>query len=146
MTQEAGARWTLVFDGECGICRRSVTWVREQDREGRVEIVPYQDPAIPERFPDIPEERFARAIQLISPDGARWEGARAAEELLRLLPGWRALAPFFRIPLARPLADRVYRWVARNRGRLGCGAHCALPDPRPRGAEEAAGGEDGGGG
>jgi predicted DCC family thiol-disulfide oxidoreductase YuxK len=32
----------------------------------------------------------------------------------------------FAIPFARTLADRFYRWFARNRYRLGCGEHCAM--------------------
>jgi predicted DCC family thiol-disulfide oxidoreductase YuxK len=126
MTPGTEDRWTLIFDGDCGFCHRSVAWVRERDRGERVEIVPYQDPDVPRRFPEIPPDRFPRAMQLVSPEGERWEGARAAEEILRLLPKWRWVAPFFRIPLVRPVADRVYRWVARNRGRLGCGDHCPL--------------------
>ena len=27
----------------------------------------------------------------------------------------------------RPLVDRFYRWFARNRYKLGCGVHCAVP-------------------
>jgi predicted DCC family thiol-disulfide oxidoreductase YuxK len=26
----------------------------------------------------------------------------------------------------RPLAEKFYRWFARNRYRLGCGEHCQL--------------------
>ena len=126
MTGSTSDRWTLIFDGECGICRRSVDWIRLRDRDGRVETLPFHDAVVPLRFPEIPPERFTQAMQLVSPRGKRWEGARAAEELLRLLPRWRAVAPFFRIPLVRTLADRVYRWVARNRGNLGCRDHCTL--------------------
>lgn len=128
MTGSSPDRWTLIFDGDCGICQRSVEWIRRRDPEGRVETIPFQDPQVPRRFPEIPPERFSQAMQLVSPQGKRWEGARAAEELLRLLPRWRGLASLFRIPLVRPVADRIYRWVARNRGSLGCGDHCALPD------------------
>lgn len=126
-------RHTLIYDGECGICRRSVEWVRSQDREERIELLPYQDPRIPGRFPDIPPRAMEEAMQLVAPDGARWEGARAAERLLELLPGWRVLAPLFRIPGVRPVARRVYRAVARNRRRLGCGDHCALPGAKSPG-------------
>lgn len=119
-------RHTLIYDGECGICRGSVEWVRSQDREGRIDLLPYQDPRVPERFPEIPRKAMEEAMQLVAPDGARREGARAAEELLELLPGWRVLAPLFRIPGVRAVARWVYRAVARNRRRLGCGDHCAL--------------------
>ena len=52
------------------------------------------------------------------------QGAAAIEKLLDVLPrgGW--IAWVFDIPFVRKLADRLYRWVARNRYRLGCGDHC----------------------
>ncbi len=120
--------YTLIYDGECGICRRSVRWVQERDREERIELVPYQDPTVPERFPEIPRDDMERAMQLVARDGARWEGARALEEILAILPGWRVAAPLFRIPGVRRVAGWIYRWVATNRRHLGCGEHCPLSE------------------
>jgi predicted DCC family thiol-disulfide oxidoreductase YuxK len=97
------------------------------DRDGRIETVPYQDPSVPDRFPGIPEDRFQEAMQLIGPDGERWEGARAGEEVLKLLPGWRLLSVLFRVPGVRAVARGVYRQVARGRRRFGCGDHCGIP-------------------
>jgi predicted DCC family thiol-disulfide oxidoreductase YuxK len=118
---------TLIYDGDCGICRRSVDWVRKADRDGRIELLPYQAPSVEDRFSGIPLEDMESAMQLVAPDGRRWQGARAAEEVLRILPGWKLLAPFFRVPGVRWVAGLVYRTVARNRRRLGCGEHCGLP-------------------
>lgn len=123
---DGDSEYVLVWDGECGICRRSVEWLDRADRDDRIETVPYQDASVPERFPGIPEDRFREAVQLIDPRGRRWEGARAAEEILRVLPGWRRLAFLFRIPGVRRLAGVVYRQVARHRGRFGCADHCGL--------------------
>lgn len=118
---------TLIFDGECGVCRRSMEWLRSADREGRIAVVPYQDPEVARRFAEIPRQDMEEAMQLVAPDGTRWQGARAAEQLLEMLPGWRLLAPFFRIPGVRRVARWIYRAVARNRRHLGCGEHCRLP-------------------
>ena len=42
-------------------------------------------------------------------------------------PAWRELP---QVPgFARPLADRFYKWFARNRYKLGCGDHCQLRTP-----------------
>ena len=127
MPASAPHPYTLIYDGECGICRRSVGWIRERDREERIEVVPYQDPTVPERFSEVPRHDMERAMQLVALDGARWEGARALEEILAILPRWRVAAPLFRIPGVRRVADRIYRWVATNRRHLGCGEHCPLP-------------------
>jgi predicted DCC family thiol-disulfide oxidoreductase YuxK len=108
-----------------------VAWLEGADRRGRIETIPYQDPSVPGRFPGIPEDRFQEAIQLLGPEGERWEGARAAEEVLKLLPGWRLLSILFRIPGVRPIARVIYRGVARNRRHFGCGDHCGItPDVR----------------
>ena len=106
-------------------------WVRRRDRTGRLELLPYQDPAARARFRGVPDEAFEGALQLLLPGGVRFEGADAVEEVLRLLPAGRIPGLLFWLPRARPLARRVYGWVARNRRRLGCSAHCptvGLPD------------------
>ncbi len=124
--------FTVVFDGECGICGRSVAWIRDRDREGRFEFLPFQDPEVPRRYPEVDPADFEGALQLFTPEGTRFQGARAAEEILRLLPGWRAAHPLFRIPGVRTLARWVYARVARNRHRLGCGEHCTISDRNER--------------
>ena len=57
---------TLVYDGECGICRYWVNYWQGLT-QGRVVFRPYQE-AAPD-FPAIPMEAFQRAIQLIEADG-----------------------------------------------------------------------------
>ncbi len=125
-------RYVLVFDGHCRICRRSIRWIRARDREDLIELLPYQDPSVAERFPHVPAAAFEEAIQLIGPGGERLEGARAVEEILRLIPGARIVAPAFRIPGVRPLAEWVYGLVARNRRHFGCAAHCSAPNAKSR--------------
>ncbi|MSR22708.1 MAG: DUF393 domain-containing protein [Gemmatimonadetes bacterium] len=120
----AASGYVLVYDGECGFCRRSVEWVRERDSERAIETVPYEDPSVRERFPELPQERLEEAMHLLAADGSRWEGARAVEELLRVLPGVGWMGWAFRTPGARWVAARAYRWVSRNRYRFGCGTHC----------------------
>ena len=117
---------TLVFDGRCGICRRAMAAIRAMDRAGAIEIVASQDPGVGERFPMITPSAFDEAMHLIARDDTTWSGAAAVEELLRILPRTRWFAFVFSIPLARGLADRTYRWVARNRHHLGCGEHCKV--------------------
>ncbi len=65
----------------------------------------------------IPLPALAAAMHLLlpPPDGRVLAGADAAPEILRLLPRWRWLAGLFRVPGVRPVAWRVYRWIARQR-------------------------------
>jgi len=114
-----------VFDGRCKVCNRFVDAVRKLDRAGEMEIIASQKPGVQARFSWIPPNAFAESIQLVrASDSKTWQGAAAIEEILNALPKGKGVAWMFRIPLARPLAERFYRWFARNRYRLGCGEHC----------------------
>jgi len=124
--------YTVVYDGHCGVCGRIVAGLEKWDRRGELEIVASQTPGLAARFPWIPERAFVDAMQLVrASDGKTWAGAAAVEQLLDVLPrgGW--LAWIFRVPFIRGLADRFYRWFARNRSHMGCGRHCPA-HPRRR--------------
>jgi predicted DCC family thiol-disulfide oxidoreductase YuxK len=105
---------TVIYDGECGICQQSVDLLKRWDREQVLRYVPFQDEAAVARF-RIALPALAAAMHLVLPDGRVFAGADAAPELLRLLPGKRWLAMWFRIPGVMPLARRVYAWIAARR-------------------------------
>lgn len=123
-TRGLGRPYTLVYDGTCNMCtrlsKRLIAWDTRRD----IEVIPSQKPGVAARFPWIPLEAYREAIQLIGPGGETWQGAAAVEELLGILPRGRWIAWIFHVPFVRRLADKVYRWVGRNRYHLGCGEHC----------------------
>ena len=119
-----GRPYTVVYDGDCKVCTRLAGVLRKWDGGRMLEVVPSQQPGVTARFPWIPTHAYAEALQLIAADGTTWQGAAAIEQLLTVLPRGRLIAWIFRIPFVRTFADRFYRWFARNRYRLGCGAHC----------------------
>ena len=119
-----GRPYTLVYDGTCKVCGRLVALLRKWDRNNEIEVVASQQPGVMARFPWIPARAYAEAVQLIGPAGRTWSGAGAVEQLLNFLPKGRLLSWFFKIPFMRTLADRFYKWFARNRYHFGCGEHC----------------------
>lgn len=119
-----GRPYTLVYDGMCRTCTRLSTVLTKWDTRRDIEVVPSQAAGVMARFPWIPARAYGEAIQLVGPGGATWQGAEAIEQLLGILPRGNWIGWVFRIPFVRALADRLYRWVARNRYRLGCGEHC----------------------
>jgi predicted DCC family thiol-disulfide oxidoreductase YuxK len=119
-----GCPYTVVYDGACNVCQRIVRRLNEWDRRGTFETIPSQAPGVHARFPWIPIQAYRESVQLIGPGGETWQGAAAIEKILDLLPKGRFVSWIFRIPFVRPLADRFYRWFARNRYKLGCGEHC----------------------
>lgn len=118
------SRYTVIYDGDCRVCSRTVGLLARWDSRGELEIVSSQAPGVRERFPWIPSKAYDDALQLVRADGRTWQGAAATEELLTVLPRGRWAAWLFRIPFMRGVADGFYRRFARNRHRLGCGEHC----------------------
>lgn len=121
---QVSRHYTLVYDGDCRVCSRSVQLLRQMDKRQEIEMVPAQAAGVRARFPWIPPAAFAEAIQLIGPDGETWQGAAAIEQLVGVLPRGRWIAWMYKIPLVRSIADKLYRWFARNRYRFGCSDHC----------------------
>lgn len=120
-----GRAYTVVYDGHCKVCTRLARLVAEWDRRRKLEIIPSQSPGVHARFPWIPPRAYAESIQVVDRDGRTWQGASALETILDALPKGRLVSWVFAIPFARPLVERLYRWFARNRYRLGCGEHCS---------------------
>ena len=124
---EPGERpFTVVYDGACRVCQRLVKMLIRWDRGRRLEILPSQAPGLHARFPWIPGRAYSESIQLVGPNGKTWQGAAAIEQIIDQMPKGRLITWVFSIPFVRPLAEKFYRWFARNRYKLGCGEHCQL--------------------
>ncbi|HEX2093850.1 MAG TPA: DUF393 domain-containing protein [Longimicrobiaceae bacterium] len=121
-----GRPYTVVYDGACRVCNRLVTLLRKWDRKGMIEVIPFQNTTVLDRFPWIPPQAYSEAMQLVGPGGQTWQGAWAIEQLLEILPRGGLLGWVFKIPFMGRLIDRFYRWFARNRYHFGCGEHCQL--------------------
>jgi predicted DCC family thiol-disulfide oxidoreductase YuxK len=119
-----GRPFTVVYDGACKVCQRLVKMLVKWDTQHRLEIVPSQAPGVHARFPWIPDRAYAESVQLVGPGGRTWQGAAALERIIDELPKGKLITWIFSIPFVRPIAERLYRWFARNRYHLGCGEHC----------------------
>lgn len=112
----------LVFDGRCGFCTRSMHWLKRLDRHNRVEAVPLQSPGAPASV-GATEEQCYQAVQWLGSDGRHHSGAAAVNAALSAALG--APLPLWLYAVTRPVQDRIYDWVAANRGRLpGTAPHC----------------------
>ncbi|MBO9540760.1 DUF393 domain-containing protein [bacterium] len=111
-------RLILVYDGECGLCRDTVAWVRARDRAGRIQAVPFQEPGLLEEL-GLTREQAAREAWAIEPQGRRYAGAAAINRTFRALGGvWGCLALLYHVPPVRWGEDRLYRWVAEHRSAI----------------------------
>ncbi len=117
----APAPATLIYDAECSMCRASALWLmRRALSSGRLEILPCRSGVRRLRFPQVSEDTCMTAMQLVLPDGRVLSGADAVPELLRRIRGWGWVAVVFALPGIRPLARRLYVWVAQNRMKISC--------------------------
>lgn len=131
--------YTLVYDGACRMCGKLVRTIQRLDRDEQIEAVASQAPGVRERFHWIPAQAYLESVQLIAPDDTTWQGAAAVERTLDILPRGAFITWIFSIPGIRPLAEKVYRWVARNRYKLGCGEHCVYRTPAADGSNRTKG-------
>lgn len=122
-----GRDYAVIYDGTCGVCKKLVGVLGSWDRAGKLEVMPSQSAGVGARFPWIPARAYLESVQVIrTRDGKTWQGAAAIEMLIDALPKGKFITWVFSIPLVRPLAEKFYRWFARNRYHLGCGDHCQL--------------------
>jgi len=104
----------LVFDGDCNFCRRWIRRWRKTTGE-LVDYLPFQDPQVGKRFPEVPRECFEQAVQLIEADGRVYAGAEAVLRTLACSKRW-PLWVYRKAPGARFVAEHAYRFVAKHRG------------------------------
>ena len=106
----------ILYDADCGFCRWSLSRFLAWDRHGRLRPVALQDPEADALLPNMSEEEKMDSWHLVV-DGRVYSAGAAFPPLFRLLPGGR---PFAALAAAFPGAtERLYRFVSRNRGRLG---------------------------
>lgn len=107
---------TLIYDGECPLCRAAVEWIssRTPVHRGFV-MMPCQSPDRGLRFPEIKTAECLEAMQLVLADGSRFAGADALPQILSRIRGWRWLAGLLQLPGFSAISPYVYRWIARNR-------------------------------
>ncbi|MGP8258996.1 MAG: thiol-disulfide oxidoreductase DCC family protein [Acidobacteriaceae bacterium] len=136
--QPAIGSCVLLYDGACGLCRRTVCWMLRHDTRGRLRFAPLQQPLAAEVFArHALDARQTNSAVLVTHFGQPAERvAVRSDAILRCLRvlggGWAFLAFVTRL-VPRALRDGAYNWLARNRhGLFANGESCNLPTPAER--------------
>ena len=108
---------TVLYDGACPLCRREIGIYRGLQPDAPVCFSDVSDPASPLPCNTTREQLWARFHERGS-DGRLLSGAQAFLALWAVMPGWRWLARFGRLPGAAWLMERVYRLFLRVRPML----------------------------
>lgn len=105
----------LLYDDNCGFCRRAMRLIMAWDRHEHIRAVPLQAPEAVALLPKMSEEQRMDSWHLVA-GGRVYSAGEAAAPLMRLLPAGTPVASLFAtFPGA---TERAYRWVANNRNRL----------------------------
>jgi predicted DCC family thiol-disulfide oxidoreductase YuxK len=127
----------LLYNDECGVCRRIARWVQKsaRDKTGNASLVERpigDDPeALRALSPDLDIWDAYATIHLLMPDGSMKLGGEAVAEVLRTLPNTKWFAWSFAItvfgyrPFQRAL-DMAYALLADVRPLFGCES-CGTP-------------------
>ncbi|MFY0408870.1 thiol-disulfide oxidoreductase DCC family protein [Solicola sp. PLA-1-18] len=116
---------TFLFDGDCSFCTSSVR-VLERWVPHDAHVVPWQHADLDAL--GVTQDRVEAAVVWVD-GGRRTDGPLAIADVMRTSrPWWRLAGAVLGRPPVLWLAWPVYRWVARNRGRLPGGTPaCGLP-------------------
>jgi predicted DCC family thiol-disulfide oxidoreductase YuxK len=108
---------TLFFDGQCGMCTRSVYFIQKLDRTGGLRTEPLQGAGVAERL-GVPTSRLLESGRWLDKSGEVYEGAEAMNAAVSAALGSRVPLLIYRIPGIRSLEEAIYRWVAGHRYRF----------------------------
>jgi predicted DCC family thiol-disulfide oxidoreductase YuxK len=115
----------LFFDGECGLCNRSVRWLLARDRRRVLHFAPLQGRMAAQKLVVLPSDYKDWAVALWDEDGIHYESDAMLRAVAHLGGLWRLARLLLIIP--RVIRNGVYRFVARNRIRwFGRVDSCAL--------------------
>jgi len=123
----------MIYDGDCNFCLR---WIhRWQLSTGdQLDFLPFQDPRVAARFPEVPRGQFETAVQLVEKDGRVYGGAEAVFRVLAHNPHGDWLLDWYEhSPVFARVTEWGYRLVARHRvffsvlTRLAWGRHLEPP-------------------
>ena len=103
----------LLWDGDCGFCRRSVEWAERRDTGHAFRAVPYQQAPSPPMTPEL-RQACARAVHVLTAEGRCSGQAAPASGCCRRI-GYPVLARVLALPPLVWAVEVGYWLVARNR-------------------------------
>ena len=106
---------TVYYDGACPLCRREIDFFRRRSDGNAVEWVDASLSDSASIAPDLSRANALARFHVRRADGRLESGPRGFAELWAIIPGFRWLGRFARLPLAQPLFEWAYRSFLRVR-------------------------------
>jgi predicted DCC family thiol-disulfide oxidoreductase YuxK len=139
VSTQPAPRPLMLYDGECGLCDRSLRYVLKHDTQGRFHFAPLQSELGRSEMQRLGlDPTRLDSVTLIDEAGRAHQFSDAVWRIGRELGGIRRSGAALLRAIPRPLRDWGYRLVARHRirvfGKADAGRTCSLlpPDQRAR--------------
>ena len=111
---------TVLFDGGCPMCRRTVRVLRRLDWLGRLAYADVTEPGVLERHaPGLSEAEALVEMYVVDGRGRRTAGFEGYLRIALVVPVLWPLALLGRLPGLRQIGHAVYGVIAANRVRRG---------------------------
>ena len=117
---------TVLYDENCGFCRRAGRWLRAHNQLVWLDLVPAGSDAARRRFPVLDHDATFKKITVIADNGDVYTGDDAWLVCLWSLRAWRPLA----VSMSRPGRERFVRAATRVADRLRANSLGGENEPR----------------
>lgn len=106
--------YTVIFDGGCGMCTRTVRRLAGMDKRHALSFRPCQ--SLPDSgLRGITRADCEKAVWIIAPDGHAEQGSRAAVRMLAAMLNHRWPNTVFNLPGVAQVMNAVYKGIASHR-------------------------------
>ena len=127
----------FLYDGHCRFCSNGARVMKRLARPGDLELRDFQAAGTLASFPQVSLDQCMEAAQLVDAQGHAWSGLEAVVRAGATRWFFRPALWIYRLPVLRPILDRLYAWVAANRyrlfGRVPCADDACAIHLKPRG-------------
>lgn len=115
-----GAKYIIIYDGECGICNYFAGWVTKNSSANVFEILPYQKVDLTILFGVYIAELAKETVLLFEHSTKRvYNKGMAVFVILGQMKGlWKVIGKLFGNRFGSLLFNPLYSFVARNRSKI----------------------------
>jgi predicted DCC family thiol-disulfide oxidoreductase YuxK len=106
---------TLLYDPDCGLCRRTHEWLLDQPKLVELLFVPIKSDQARKRYPQLNHEITGKDLTVISDGGDVYFGPKAWLMVLWALRRYREWSYRLASPQLLPTTRRVVSMISQNR-------------------------------
>ena len=110
---------TVLYDPDCGLCRRAHAWLVEQPKIVELKFVPCASEDARRRYPKLDHELTKKDLTVIGEDGAVYFGPKGWLMVLWALSRYREWSYRLSTPELLPTTKRVVSTISQNRYQIG---------------------------